>query len=439
MSTSTATVRAMFILGLLFFLFGFVTWLNGTLMPYLKLACELSTFEATLVATAFYIAYFVMALPAGKLLERSGYKNGMTWGLLTMALGALVFIPAAMTRTYALFLLGLFIIGTGLTVLQTAVNPYVTIVGPIESAAARISIMGICNKTAGVLAPIIMGSIMLKNAGTIETTLPGLDALARTAMLDELAGRVVQPYLWMAAALVLLGLGLRFAPLPPIQEEPPADSAKPTGSVLDHPQLVFGAIALFLYVGAEVVAVDTIGLFGQAVGMSLETAKLLPSYTLLAMVLFYIVGILTIPKYISQSAALRLSALLGTVLTILVLLTEPSNVLRLPGIDMESFTVRMIDVPLPVLLVALMGLANALMWPAIWPLAIDGLGSFTKTGAAILIMAILGGAILPPLYGALAGKTGEGHQFAYWIMAPCYLFIGWYAMTGHKLRKKAVA
>lgn len=440
MRTTTGTVRAMFILGLLFFLFGFVTWLNGTLIPYLKLACELSTFEALLVATAFYIAYFVMGLPAGKLLERIGYKNGMTAGLLIMALGALVFIPAAIFRTYPLFLSGLFIIGTGLTILQTASNPYVTIVGPIESAAARISIMGICNKLAGVLAPIVMGSIMLENANVIESTLPALDDAARATMLDDLAARVITPYLLMATALIGLGLGLRFAPLPPIpSEEEPAGSRPTKGRVFDHPHLLYGAIALFLYVGAEVVAVDTIGLFGQALGVPIDSAKLLPSYTLIAMVVCYIVGIMTIPKRLSQSAALRLSALLGTVLTVLVLLVPASMVWRIPGIDMRTFTGHYIELPAPVLLVALMGLANALMWPAIWPLAISGLGNFTKTGAAILIMAILGGALLPPLYGALAGETAEGHQTAYWILAPCYLFIGWYAMSGHKLRTKEVA
>jgi len=437
MRSNSGTVRAMFILGLLFFLFGFVTWLNGTLIPYLKLACELTTFEATLVATAFYIAYFVMALPAAKLLERTGYKNGMTWGLMVMALGALVFIPAALTRTYPLFLGGLFIIGTGLTVLQTASNPYVTIVGPIESAAARISIMGICNKLAGVLAPIIMGSIMLKNADAIQQSLPTLDAVAKAALLDDLAARVVTPYLMMAAALVLLGFGLRFAPLPPIPAEAEgAISTERKGSVLDHPQLLFGAIALFLYVGAEVVAVDTIGLFGEAVGMPLDQAKLLPSYTLLAMVLCYIAGIIAIPRYLSQSAALRISALVGMALTVLVLLIPHTTTWQIPGIDLGSFTTNMIQVPVPVLLIALLGLANALMWPAIWPLAIDGLGSFTKTGAAILIMAILGGALLPPLYGALAGGTADGHQTAYWILIPCYLFIGWYALQGHTMRKK---
>lgn len=436
--SSSDTVRAMLILALLFFLFGFVTWLNGTLVPYLKLACELTTFEALLVATAFYIAYFVMALPAGKLLERTGYKNGMTLGLLVMAVGALTFIPAAMLRAYPLFLTGLFIIGTGLTVLQTASNPYATIVGPIESAAARISILGICNKLAGVIAPIVMGGIILKNADVIEHTLPTLDPAGRAALLDELAGRVTGPYLAMAIALVALGLALRMAPLPPIPEEAtgPADGTA-QGSIWAHPRLVLGAIALFLYVGVEVIAVDTIGLYGQALGVPLDSAKLLPSYTLLAMVICYVLGILTIPRFIRQSTALWMSAVLGAVLTLLVVAVPLSAVWHVPGLDLEHFTVSMIDLPASVLLVALLGLANALMWPAIWPLAIDGLGSLTKTGSAVLIMAILGGAVLPPLYGALAGESGAGHQQAYGIMVPCYLFILWYGVKGHRRKRWA--
>lgn len=428
----------MLILALLFFLFGFVTWLNGTLVPYLKLACELTTFEALLVATAFYIAYFVMALPAGKLLERTGYKNGMTLGLLVMAAGALIFIPAAMLRAYPLFLTGLFIIGTGLTVLQTASNPYATIVGPIESAAARISILGICNKLAGVIAPIVMGGIILKNADVIERTLPMLDPAGRAALLDELAGRVTGPYLAMAIALVALGIALRMAPLPPIPGEATrATDGTAQGRIWAHPRLVLGAIALFLYVGVEVIAVDTIGLYGQALGVPLDSAKLLPSYTLLAMVICYILGILTIPRFMRQSTALWMSAVLGAVLTLLVVAVPLSTVWHVPGLDLEHFTVSMIDLPASVLLVALLGLANALMWPAIWPLAIDGLGSLTKTGSALLIMAILGGAVLPPLYGALAGERGAGHQQAYWIMVPCYLFILWYGVKGHQRKRWA--
>lgn len=428
----------MLILGLLFFLFGFVTWLNGTLIPYLKLACQLSSFEALLVATAFYLSYFFMGLPAALLLERVGYKNGMTVGLLIMALGAVVFVPAAMWRAYPLFLLGLFIIGTGLTILQTAVNPYVTIVGPIESAARRISIMGICNKMAGVIAPIVMGSVILKGADTIERALPTLDEAARTAMLTELAGRVVLPYLLMAVTLVLLGIALRFAPLPSIEGERTDDEVV-RGDLLAHPQLVLGVIALFLYVGVEVMAVDTISLFGNQVGVPLDTAKLLPSYTLLAMVVCYIAGIIAIPRWLGQSTALRLSAMLGVLLTTAVLLVPLATHVHVPGIDLSNFTAHTVDLPMSVLLIALLGLANALMWPAIWPLALDGLGPLTKKGSALLIMAILGGALLPPLYGLLAGEGAEGHHHAYWIMLPCYLFIGWYAWRGHRLRGRTAA
>ncbi|HEX2618280.1 MAG TPA: sugar MFS transporter [Flavobacteriales bacterium] len=433
MQSTSGTVRAMLILAVLFFLFGFVTWLNGTLIPYLKLACQLTTFESLLVATAFYIAYFVMALPAAKLLERVGYKNGMTIGLLGMALGALVFIPAAMTRTYGLFLAGLFVIGTGLTVLQTASNPYATIIGPIESAAARISILGICNKLAGVLAPIIMGGIILKNADAIETSLPTLDAAGQGALLDELAARVIVPYAWMAAALGVLAIGLRMAPLPPIPGET-QDAAPAKGNVWAHPQLVLGVIALFLYVGVEVIAVDTIGIYGKAAGVAMDSAKLLPSYTLLAMVACYILGIIAIPRFLGQSLALRLSAILGVALTLMVVFAPLTAVWQVAGVDMDTFRTTTINVPVSVLFVALLGLANALMWPAIWPLAIDGLGHLTKQGSALLIMAILGGALLPPLYGALAGESATGHQHAYWIMVPCYLFIFWYAVKGHQRR-----
>lgn len=425
----------MVILAVLFFLFGFVTWLNGTLIPYLKLACQLSTLEAMLVATAFYIAYFVMATPAARLLERVGYKNGMTIGLLVMAAGALVFIPAAILRTYPLFLFGLFIIGTGLTVLQTASNPYATIIGPIESAAARISILGICNKMAGVIAPIIMGAIMLKNADAIEASLPTLDAAGQDRLLNELAARVIMPYAWMALSLCVLAIGLRLAPLPPVPGEAPDEHV--SGNVFAHPQLVFGAIALFLYVGAEVVAVDTIGNYGRSVGISMDHAKLLPSYTLLAMVLCYIAGIIAVPRFLKQSTALLLSAVLGVVLTALVVLVPLSMTVHLPALDMDAWTVVMMDLPVSVLFVALLGLANALMWPAIWPLAIEGLGALTKKGAAVLIMAILGGALLPPLYGWLAGETAEGHHTAYWVMIPCYLFILWYGLKGHARRSWA--
>lgn len=403
------------ILGILFFIFGFVTWLNGSLIPYLKIACELTAAQALLVTSAFYISYFVMALPMARVLKATGFKNGMMVGLLVMAAGALLFIPAAMSRTYAVFLLGLFVIGTGLTLLQTASNPYITIVGPIESAAQRISIMGICNKLAGMAAPIILGAVILHDADTLEASLAAMTGPDRLEALDDLALRVINPYAIMAGALVILALFVRFSPLPDNVSEDEATHASGVdrGSVMAYPQLVLGAIALFFYVGAEVIAGDAIGLYGQSQGIPLSETKNFTSWTLGAMLVGYVIGILTIPKYITQARALLFSSVAGIALACAAMLTS-------------GYT--------SVLCIALLGLANALMWPAIWPLAIEGLGKYTKTGSALLIMGIVGGAVLTPLFGAISDMPNLGSGAALALFIPCYLFIGWYAVKGHKLR-----
>lgn len=417
LQTKQASIVPIIILGALFFIFGFVTWLNGTLIPYLKIACELNTFQALFVAFAFYISYFFTALPSSRVLQRTGFKKGMMLGLLVMALGALIFIPAANTRTYGLFLTGLFVIGTGLSILQTASNPYITIVGPIESAARRISIMGICNKVAGVLAPIILGAVILSDADTLTQELQMMDASQKMVRLNELASRVIVPYSLMAVALVGLALMIRFSPLPEIEKEQDDLEYAPTGdrtSVFQFPNLVLGVIALFLYVGVEVIAGDTIGNYGLTQGIPLSAAKNFTAYTLTAMVIGYIVGIFTIPKIISQSAALAASAVTGILFSIGI-------------VTSTGYT--------SVLFIALLGLANALMWPAIWPLAIDGLGKFIKTGSALLIMAIAGGALMPLLYGKLADIESIGGREAYWMMVPCYLFILFYSLKGYKIRK----
>ncbi len=416
MTSSKQNLVPIFILGVLFFIFGFVTWLNGTLIQYLQIACELNTFQSLLVAFAFYISYFVMALPSSWILQKTGFKKGMMLGLFVMAVGALVFIPAAHSRTYELFLVGLFIIGTGLSVLQTAANPYITIIGPIESAAARMSVMGICNKVAGVLAPIILGAIVLSDSDTLVKELQQLNEVQKNIRLDELASRVIFPYSIMAGVLVVLGLMIRFSPLPEIeaeQEEGKNEISK-KATVFQFPNLVLGVIALFLYVGVEVIAGDTIGTYGQSQDIPLSETKNFTAYTLTAMVIGYIIGILTIPKLISQSKALAVSAIVGVLFSILAIVTHGY---------------------ISVLFIALLGLANALMWPAIWPLAIQGLGKFTKMGSALLIMAIAGGATLPLLYGKLADVPSIGHQQAYWIMVPCYLFILFYSIKGYKITK----
>jgi glucose/galactose transporter len=416
-TATKSSLTSILILGVLFFIFGFVTWLNGTLIPYLKIACELNNFQSLLVAFAFYISYFVMALPASWVLEKTGFKKGMMLGLLVMAVGAILFIPAAQTRTYYLFLTGLFIIGTGLSILQTASNPYITIVGPIESAAKRISIMGICNKVAGVLAPIILGAVILSDADTLVQQLQVLNEPEKNLKLNELASRVIVPYSLMAAALVGLAVMVRFSALPEIEVEQEDQNQlivlENKTSIVQFPHLILGAIALFLYVGIEVIAGDTIGTFGQSQGIPLSEAKNFTSFTLSAMVIGYIIGIIAIPKYLSQPTALAGSAVVGILFTII-------------AINTSGYT--------SVFFIALLGLANALVWPAIWPLAIDGLGKFTKTGSALLIMAIAGGALLPLIYGSLADMATIGQQKAYYLMVPCYAFIFFYALRGYKTR-----
>lgn len=405
------------IIGALFFIFGFVTWLNGILIPYLKIACELSNYQALFVAFAFYISYFVMALPSSWLLKKTGFKQGMMLGLWVMAIGTLLFIPAALTRTYGLFLTGLFVMGTGLSVLQTASNPYATILGPRESAAKRISILGICNKLAGAIAPVILAYYILHDGDAFVQNLATLSDSAKSAQLDALAERVIGPYIVMTIVLFLLGIGIRFSPLPEIDTEDESESRNNALSgrkrILDFPHLLAGVVALFFYVGAEVIAGDTIIRYGISLGIEISVAKAFTSYTLISMVVGYIIGIILIPKYISQRLALLYSGVAGVLFTLGAVFTQGTT---------------------SVFFIAILGLANALVWPAIWPLAIHNLGSFIKTGSALLIMAIAGGALLPLVWGKLADLWGS--QQAYWMLIPSYLIIIYYATSGYQLRNK---
>lgn len=426
------------IIGILFFIFGFVTWLNGTLIPYLKIACELSNFEAYFVAFAFYISYFVMALPSSWVLKKTGFKNGMALGLIVMAFGTLIFIPAAWTRTYSLFLTGLFIQGTGLAILQTASNPYITIIGPIESAAKRISIMGICNKIAGAISPLILGVILLKNADEIkEQLINATDTVQRTLLLDEMAARVIMPYIVMAIVLLILAVMIRYAPLPNVEVDNEVQQINEVNNkktnIFQFPQLILGFIAIFVYVGVEVIAGDTIILYGQSQGIPLSGARLFTTYTLIGMLIGYILGIILIPKIINQSKFLSISAIAGVLFSLLAIFTAKLG-LRFDLIINFAGIHQTLPFELSVFFIALLGIANAIMWPAIWPLAIDGLGKYTKTGSAILIMGIAGGATLPLLYGKLT-DVFNAHQ-AYWILVPCYLFIFYFAIKGHKLRRE---
>ena len=422
MHKTNTNKNAIVIIGILFFVFGFVTWLNGTLIPFLKLACQLENdIQAFFVTFAFYMAYFFLAIPSSIIISKTGFKNGMALGLLIMAVGSLIFIPAANARSFGLFLTGLFIQGAGLALLQTASNPYISIIGPIESAAQRISIMGICNKVAGMLSPLILGALVLKNAGEIEAKIgKATDPAIKETLLNELAARVITPYIIIAIALILLAILIKRSSLPEIDTNA-EDSSDQTQvaktNIFQFQHLVLGVLCLFLYVGVEVMAGDAIGVYGRQLGMPLDETKYFTTFTLLSMLVGYIIGIFTIPKYLSQQNALAISAILGIIFSIAVFLTE--------GYVAISF-------------IALLGLANALMWPAIFPLAISGLGKFTKTGAALLIMGVAGGAIVPLLYTTLKDKGIVSNQVSFLIcMLPAYVYILFYAVKGYAIGKKS--
>jgi len=442
-----STWMPMIILTLLFFIFGFVTWLNGPLIPFFKLACELTESQAYFVTFAFYIAYFVMAIPSSWVIEKVGYRNGLSLGLGVIAVGAFMFYPAAGARTYTLFLIALFVMGTGLAILQTAAGPYVVVIGPRESAAARISVLGMANKLAGFIAPLALTALVLSNMGDYTADkLAILDITAKSDALDALALQLQTPYIYMGIAILLLAILIRFSPLPEIDLDEGGHVAhlsifKQIKGAFKHPQLVLGVIALALYVAVEVVAGDTIGGFGKQLGVYGENGDFylkLTSFTMTFMVLGYVLGVTLIPKYVSQVIALKMSGVLGVILALLIVLVPAEIMIQLPGMP---------SIPLVILLVAVLGLANALCWPAIWPMALEGIGGYTKIGGAILVMGIIGGAIYPLIYGAwadavntanlsegLAATAKSGNQVAYLILIPAYLMIIFYAFKGHKYR-----
>ena len=426
MNAMQATARAertplapTIIIGTLFFIFGFVTWLNGPLITFVKLAFDLDTdAKAFLVTTAFYLSYFFLALPSAWILERTGMKKGMALGLLVMAIGAFAFGTLATMRNYPGALAGLFIIGSGLSLLQCASNPYISILGPIESAAQRISLMGICNKTAGIISPLVIGSTVLSGVDVIERQVRSAgDTQTREALLNEFAAKVHAPYMVMAGILVLLALWILRSPLPEISTSQAnmqvrtQDSPRERTSIFQFPHLWLGVLCLFLYVGVEVIAGDAIGTYGRSFGLPVGQTKYFTTLTMIAMLCGYLAGMFAIPRLISQAQGLTISAVLGVLFTVAAWLSG--------GYISVGF-------------VAALGLANALMWPVIWPLAITGLGRFTEKGSALLVMGIAGGAIIPRLFATLKEQFPFQTVFLL-IMAPCYLYILYYSLRGHRI------
>ena len=388
-----------------------------------------------------------MAIPSSWVIEKVGYKNGVSLGLIVIAIGAFMFYPAAETRTFLFFLVALFVMGTGLAILQTAANPYVVVIGPRESAAARISILGLANKLAGFIAPLALTALVLSNMKDYTADkIAALDAETKAQALDALALQLQTPYIYMGIVILILAGIIRLSPLPEIDLDEDGNVSKQNiwkqmANAFKFPQLVLGVITLILYVAAEVIAGDTIGKFGKQLGVYGENGDLylkLTSFTMTAMVIGYLLGISLIPKYVSQVTALKASGILGIILVLLIVYIDASIMIQLPFLP---------AMPLVIILVALMGLANALCWPAIWPLALQDLGGYTKIAGAMLVMGIIGGAVFPSFYGYLAeminvsneaaGITAtakSGNQLAYLMLLPAYFMILFFAIKGHKYR-----
>lgn len=418
-SPRTSMASSIAIVGVLFFIIGFCTWINGPLITFVRLAFDVNEVSAFLVLMVFYLSYFFLALPASWILSRTGMKKGLALSLAVMAVGAMAFGEFATRRWFGGALGGLFVIGGGMALLQTAVNPYISILGPIEGAAQRIALMGICNKIAGILAPVVIGSLVLHGIGDLEAQVQAADAATKLELLNTFAAKIHTPYMVIAGVLLLVAVGVLFSPLPEVQADQANavanDGKAEKQSIFQFPHLWLGVFCLFVYVGVEVMAGDAIGTYGNAFGLPLDQTKLFTSYTLFAMLIGYVAGLLLIPRYISQEKYLAVSAVLGVVFTLGAFFTH--------GYVSVGF-------------VAALGFANAMMWPAIFPLAIRGLGRFTQTGSALLVMGIAGGAIIPQAFALLKHAYPEHFQVVFaGLMIPCYLYILYFGTVGHSAGK----
>lgn len=417
----------MAILAALFGIIGMLSWVNAMLIPYFKTACELSHTQSYFVALAFYIAYLVMSTPASKLIDKVGYKRGIVCGLFLVSAGTLAFVPAAWSREYAAFLCGLFTIGTGLAILQTAINPYVTNLGPIETATKRISVMGLANKTTGILAPLVFAAVILKSSDSVlfeELKNNALSGAAKTEALNELIGRVVKPYAALSLFLFLFGVLVYFSGLPELKIKKNENSEcrdSDRSSPFAYPYLIFGAIAIFFHVASQIIAIDTIISYAHTMGFDINSAKIFPSITLTCTLLGYIMGIILIPRFTSQKTMLQICVVLGLLLSCCVM-----------GFDFDVSLFGM-KTKASIWFLCLLGFPNALIYAGIWPLAIRGLGKWTNRGASFMVMALCGNAVMPVLYGMLADKTNP--HFAYILLIPCFAYLIFFAFKGYKIEK----
>ena len=400
------------IIGVLFGVFGFAAWLNSILVPFFQITLQLSTVQTTLVTFAFFIAYVVMALPSAWVLKKVGFKSGLVIGLVVLALGSLLFIPAAYSRTYGLFLAALFVMGSGQALLQTAANPYVTLLGPMESAGQRNSFMGLCNKLAGIVSQRFVGPILLLNADVLLLRLKKVTGADKEAILTEMSLRVISPYWIITIFLIVLAVVIYFIKLPPVADDDSEEIQQgKRSSIWLYPNLVLGVLALFCAEGIESITSYYIIPYGQSMGFSTASSQVFVDYIIYIMLAGYFCGMVLIPKYFLQRTALAVSSILGIFFAIGAITTS--------GIFSVSCVLGM-------------GFCNAFNWPCIWPLAIDGLSGYIKTASAMLIMAIAGDAVLPILYAQL--NEWGGVKTGLYLIFVLYAVIFYYAVYGHKIK-----
>lgn len=420
--SSQSTWLPMVLAGAMFFILGCITWLNGAITPFLQQMLELTPLQASFIISSFYIAVTITGIPSAMLIKKVGYKNGMAIGCTIMAASSLLYIPAAKLQMIEIFLFAQLLIGVGQTVLQTAVNPYVIKMGPEKSAAVRVCIMGLLNKFAGVIVPIAFAAVVV--SGVVADG----EALSQ-AQKDAMANSLILPYIAISGLIFVFALFAKFSPLPDLIFEDSNRSAKgEIKEALSHPHLVLGVIGIALYVAVEVIAADTIGSYALAIGIA--DYSVMTSYTMACMLVGYAIGIALIPRFMSQQNALVMSGIAGLV-TVAAVIFGSNESFVIANLVLTPFGGP--ELPDPLLCIALLGFANAMVWPAIWPLALAGLGRLTGTASGLLIMGIAGGALGPLLIG-LGNAAGLGAQGAYAVMIPSYLFILFYALKGHKMR-----
>lgn len=387
------------IIGSMFFIVGFALGINSYLIPLLQATLEVSSGMSYLLIASTFCAFLLFSYPAAKIIGRIGYRRTMSLSFALFAVAFSLFIPSAKGESLPLFIFASFLSGVANTVLQTAINPYVTIVGPMESGARRMSLMGICNSMAWAVAPVFLAAVIGKS-------------------IDEAAlADITTPFVIIIGIFVVLGILTLFAPLQEVKaagedegetEDCPYAAGKT--SIWQFPHLILGALAMFFYTGVETLALSSV--VDYAAYLHLPNPQIYALWPSIGMAVGYVLGIIFIPRFISQVKALRICCWLAVIGTLLIVLT-PSDV--------------------SIWCVAFIALACSLMNPAIWPLAIMDLGRFTKVGSSLVVASFGGGALIPLIFGFL--KDGIGNQAAYWICLPCYLFIFYYAYVGYRIRK----